>query len=298
MTVRRWLLLLLGALLAVDIYFAATLPATSAEGAVYSRYISRPLLDTWTIPFDTRIGLPYALLARVVKSAIGVSELALRLPAVFGGLLFGLALIRMAAGWQTAALVVVFLIFGPLRVFSTAGGTGLALGLVATLLSLKQKNLPGKGVLLGLAIASAPTWFLLATVSLISAHCAGQRKVWFIVDEFLLPAFLTAALFLSPMILAFEKLKPAATDDKSTRVLLRKVPRGKVLTLSVSDALEPGATFYRRRLHLNWIVPSKTAGPDGESDYYLLLKQDEGLIGKRGLKVLQSEGGEILASRT
>src|SRR6202011_197158 len=105
--------LILG-LLGVNLYRAASTPVTSAEAVVYSRYVAKSPYSSWTAKLDMRIGAVYPLLARTVKQVIGVSELSLRLPAVFGALLFWVMAAKLARRWfghgwiALAAIVVVF----------------------------------------------------------------------------------------------------------------------------------------------------------------------------------------------
>ena len=121
-------------LLAVNIYYAAIEPCTSAEAVVYQRYASHDLLDLWKSPMDVRFGLVYGVLARFATRLGGVSELTIRIPAVLGGLLFWIALFvfcRKLRGWS-AVLVFLAIAANPwtFRAFSTANGMSLAVGLL------------------------------------------------------------------------------------------------------------------------------------------------------------------------
>ena len=288
---------LFAALLAANSYFAAKLPVSSAEAVVYSRYIARPIQETWSGPFHQHIGIPYALLARLAKNLIGVSELALRMPALLAALLYGLVLVRMPLDWRAGALLMLFFLFDPPYVFVTAGGAALALALCAVALRILPRNPWLSGVFLGLALACYPSWIFCCLALLMAADYAKREASWRVIDHFLLPVALTAAPMLAPMLLIQTKPKPAASDDKATRALMRQIPVDRTVTLSVSESIEPGVTFYRRRYHLGSIKPIKPDGPDAESDFYLLLPKDRNLIHKLALQVVADMGGAVLARK-
>jgi hypothetical protein len=282
----------IAALLAVNVYFAAVEPCTSAEAVVYERYASHDLLDLWKSPLDPRLGLVYGVLARIATRLGGVSELTIRIPAILGGLLFwfGLwALCRRFRGWMAVGAFLV-LAANPwtFRAFSTVNGAALAIGLLA----MAARNLNIAGLLIGLAIGSDAAVAVPAMAIGVIAAAIVKINVWRLVDEVLLPALLAGSFLLLPALLIRQRPLAASAGDFGTRELMRTrlSQHHGTLRVSASPSVEPGLFFYRRRYHLDWIqiVP---AGEDAE--FFLLSAPDP----MHGLRVLETIHGSILASQ-
>ncbi len=246
----------------MNIYFAAVKPCTSAEGVVYERYASHTFAEICTQPLDPSLGLVYGFLARVATRLAGVSELTIRVPALFGGLLFWIGISyftrRLLPGWSgTIAFLAVAANPWTFRAFSTATGTALAVGLLAVSTRLAGKKTAQASLLAGLAIgADAVVAFgFLAVASLTVPFL--KIGFWKWVDELFLPCLLPGLFLLAPCLLIRERPVAASKDDWGTRDVIRtlmKEPRKSAqVGVGVSQPLEPGVFFYRRRYHLDWI---------------------------------------------
>jgi hypothetical protein len=287
-------------LLAVNGYFAAVEPCTSAEGAVYERFASHTILDMWKSPLDPRLGLTYGLLARIVTRMGGVSELTIRVPAILGGLLFWIALsefCRKLKGWP-AVLIFLVVAANPWtwRAFSTATGAALAVGLLAAAARLAPKNRNAASLLMGLAIGSDAVLAIPAMAAGGIAAAILGTNAWTWVDELILPGLVGGLFLLLPALLIREKPAAAATDDHGTRQLIKLLMRqphesGKV-RVGASSLTEPGLFFYRRRYHLDWI---QIVSFEEEGAFFLLSSSEQALMAKRGLRTLESAPGSILA---
>jgi hypothetical protein len=264
-------------LLAVNVYYAAIEPCTSAEAVVYQRYASHDLLDLWKSPLDLRLGLVYGVLARFATRLGGVSELTIRVPAILGGVFFWTALsvlCRKLRGWS-AVLLFLAIAANPwtFRAFSTASGMGLAVGLLAAAVLVAGNNAGKASVLMGLAVGADALVAIPAIALGAIAAAYIKTNIWKWVDDFLLPGLLTSSFLLLPALLVRERPVNPATDDKGTRGFVQSIRKqhhsSESVRVAVSPALEPGLYFYRRRYHLDWlqIVPS-----DKEANYYLLSK--------------------------
>jgi hypothetical protein len=288
------------ALLGVNLYKAMTIPVTSAEAVVYSRYVAQSPLDGWMAPFDAQAGAVYPLLARMVKQVIGVSEIALRLPAVLGGLLFWVAMAALArrwfgtgwfgAGWMALAFFLA-VVANPwmYAAFSTANGRSVGWGFLA--LGLARRN----ALALGIAVASDPAMALPAFAIAGASLWFGKTPFWRWVDDVLLPAALPAAFLLAPVVLSQGVAVRPSNQDVGIREVVKAIPGGGV---GASRAIEPGITFYRRRFHLlDRMKPVPPDGPDGDFDYYVLLPEDGAIAAKYGLRLMRESGAVKLYAR-
>jgi hypothetical protein len=287
----------IGSLLAVNLYFAAVKPCTSAEAVVYERFASHNLLDLWKSPLDPRLGLVYGALARAAARLGGVSELTIRIPAILGGLLFWIGaaeFCRRLRGW-TAVLVFLVVAANPwtFRAFSTATGAALAVGFLATAALLVEKNRNAAGLLIGLAFGSDAVVAMPALVVAAFAVAILLRTgVWKCFDELLLPGLLAGLFLLFPVLLIREKPVYASTNDFGTKglvQLLSRQPRASgSVRVGVSPSLEPGLFFYRRRFHLDWIriVPAHSV-----AEFHLLAPSDA----EAQMRVLERTPGATLA---
>jgi hypothetical protein len=302
--IQRLTVLLIVALAAVNLYFAATAPCPSAEAVVYSRYLAEPFLQTWNAPFDPHIGGVYPLLGRLIKQLVGVSELSLRLPAVLGGLLFWIALLTLArrwlgTGWQSLAAVAV-LAANPwmYRAFSAANGRSLAWGLMVMALCLVSTNLRAASLFIAIAAASDPIFLLPAAALMAALLVFFKVGAWRLIDEFFLPGILLAAFLTAPALLSKSTTGEVSTRDLGTRDLVKLIPvQPAGVRVGSSGDVEPAAAFYRRRYHLNWLLG--TLGGQGKSgyDYYLLSPANQAIAPKLGLQLVAEREGVGLFRR-
>jgi hypothetical protein len=289
-------------LLAVNVYYAAVEPCTSAESVVYQRYASHALLDLWKSPMDVRLGLVYGVLARIATRLGGVSELTIRIPAILGGLLFwtGLSVYcRRLRGWMA---VIAFLTIAAnpwtYRAFSTATGAALAMGLLSAAAMVARNHLGKASVLAGLAMGADAAVAIPAMFAGAIAAALMKMSFWKWIDELLLPGLLAGLFLLLPALLIREQPVTAATNDAGTRdlvlSLLRQHQGAEVVRVAASSPVSPGLFFYRRRYHLDWIqiVPDLQ-----DADYYLFTANESSLIAKHGLRVSESAQGAVIARR-
>jgi hypothetical protein len=289
-------------LLAVNVYFAATKPCTSAEGAVYERFASHTLLELWKSPLDPRLGLVYGVLARIATRMGGVSELTIRIPAILGGLLFWIGLSTYCRRWRGWAAVLAFLGVAAnpwtFHAFSTATGAALAVGLLMTAMRFVERNGNAASLLMGLAMGSDALVALPVMAASVVAAPILKIKVWKWVDELLLPGLVAGLMLLLPALLIRGRPVDAATSDRGMRELVRqliKQPRGAGnVRVAVSPRLEPGLFFYRRRYHLDWLLITPV---DQDVDFYIAENSSQPFIAKRGLRVSKTAPGVILAVR-
>ncbi|MGH9672014.1 MAG: glycosyltransferase family 39 protein [Bryobacteraceae bacterium] len=200
--IPRAALTLLGMLLAVNAYRAATQSITIDEAYNYNLYLTGPLKEIFNL-YDANNHVLYTLLARASVHLFGPSEMALRLPSVLGGALFfatlfGLCRRLFGDGWvMLLAVAVVSLNPYVLDFLSAARGYGLALGLLfAGLVALSDGSLWTAGVAFGLSVAANLTMAfpVTAAVFLFGARFLRERRF---VDELLLPAVVVAGLCLA-----------------------------------------------------------------------------------------------------
>ncbi len=152
-------LALLAAIFAVNIYRAATQGIIIDEAFTYQHFVAPPLAQVMTT-YDLNHHILNSLLAKVTTGLFGVSELTLRIPSLFGGLIYLLAaraivLYVFSAEWALAAFALLSLNPFVLDYLSAARGYGLALGfLVSALWFLLRRKWYSAGICLGLTIGS------------------------------------------------------------------------------------------------------------------------------------------------
>ena len=291
----------IGALLAVNIYFATVRPCTSAEGAVYDRFASHTLLDLWKSPLDPRLGLTYGVLARLATRVGGVSELTIRIPALLGGLLFWIGLSdwcrRLRGWWAVLAFLAITANPWTFRAFSAATGAALALGLLVTATRIFGKSPNAASILMGLAIGSDAVVAIPAIAASAVVTLTLRMKVWKWVDELLLPGLLAGLFLLLPALLIREKPIAAATNDSGTRQLIQLLKQqhhgAESVAVGVSPAIKPGLVFYRRRYHLDWIHIADSGRKD--APWFILSESDRVTLAKLGLRVSETAPGVVLA---
>ncbi len=281
----------------MNIYFAATQPATSAEGAVYERFASHDLLDMWKSPLDPRLGLVYGVLARFSTRTAGVSELTIRIPAILGGLLFwfGLAsFCRKLDGWP-ALFAFLLIAANPwtYRAFSSANGAALAAGLILTALRIVRRRPENASLLMGLAIGSDAVVAGAGMAAFAIGVAILRRDAWKWIDECLLPGLVLGLFVLLPALLVRDRPIAVSHDDLGMRQLVRNIQHSDAaVPVAPSPQLEPGLFFYRRRYHLDWIHIVRPGEP---AAYFLLPESERSTAEKRGLRVLQTAPGILLA---
>jgi uncharacterized membrane protein len=168
---RRWTLwiaaLLLCLLFGVNVYRAETQSITVDEAFTYTRFVVPPFAAMRTF-YDAGNHVLNTLLAKLSVSLFGVSELALRLPSLLGGLLYfaGLLLVSRRlfgqGGWFLLAIALGSLNPFLLDYLSAARGYGLALALWIWALYLllrsahapPPRNLALAGALMGLSVTA------------------------------------------------------------------------------------------------------------------------------------------------
>ncbi len=98
-----------------------------------------------------------------------------------------------------------------------------------------------------------------------------------------LPSLMGAALFFY----AIFRICALLTKDmmEIIRARLAAKPQSRV-RVGASWQMEPGINFYRAMWQLVWMEPVFRESPDADYDYYLLLRADISLIGRRHLKLL------------
>jgi len=201
---------LLGVLLAVNIYRAATQSITIDEAFTYNLYLSQPLKDTFT-HYDANNHVLYTLLARISLGIFGHGEFPLRLPSLLGGLLYFVALFRLSRRWfghgPLLLLSTAVLSLNPfvLDYLSAARGYGLALGLY--LYGLDRliaswsagpyaRDTHRAGVAFGLAIAANLAFLFPVAAAGMVCLVFDHRRIWRVVNELALPAIVVAGLIL------------------------------------------------------------------------------------------------------
>ncbi|MCE5307714.1 MAG: glycosyltransferase family 39 protein [Acidobacteriales bacterium] len=127
------------AILALNVYRAATCSITIDEAFTFNRFVGVPYTQTLR-DFDANHHVLYALLARVSVGAFGVSAFTLRLPSLLGGALYlwvALALSRMLFGCRPMLVAAVGLLgLNPLVLDQMSLARGYGAGLACWLLAL------------------------------------------------------------------------------------------------------------------------------------------------------------------
>lgn len=211
----RAALALVLALIAVNVYRAATQAITIDEAFTYNSFVARPFAETVKY-YDANNHVLHSIMVRLSTAVFGVSELTVRLPALLGGALYLLAAWRLCryalgGGWMML-LATAMLGLNPFILDYLSAARGYGLGLAFLLIAMDQMTrylgnsrrgrLYGAGVALGLAAASQLV-FLVPGVAL-AATFAGillrQRRsratIWMLVDHLLIPWIVTAFVIL------------------------------------------------------------------------------------------------------
>ncbi len=187
-------LLLVAALFALNVYRAATRDVTPGEAWNYDRYIGVSWQESLR-QYDVNNHVLNTLLARYTTHALGRKEIALRLPALFAGLLYCWAAWRLCrriySGWAfTLALALMTL--NPLVVdaLSEARGYGMAMAfwllaldrMLLYLQELDARNLNFSAMWLALSVTACLTFVVpvlsLALALTLIVHRTLGRDLW------------------------------------------------------------------------------------------------------------------------
>jgi len=214
---------------AANLYRAATQSIAIDEAFAYNLYLTRPLAATFT-EYDAANHVLYTLLTRVSVGLFGASEFSLRLPSLLGGLLYFVAVYRLAGlllgqgGYFLLGVTVLSVNPFLLDFLTAARGYGLALGLFAWALyqlahylgpltdargsaEPEAYRLRRAGIGFGLSAAANLTLIFPITAFVIvlgvllafdrdSGGAPAGRRAWRLVDHLALPALVAASLFL------------------------------------------------------------------------------------------------------
>ncbi len=201
------------AILALNVYRAATCSITIDEAFTYNRFVRTPYAQM-VGDYDANQHVLYTLAAKVSVWLFGVSEFTLRLPGVLGGALYlwvALALARMLTGPRPALLLALGLLaLNPLIVehmsMARGYGAGLACWMLALYFSLNWPASPEPRELRLFALALAASVgfnliFVPPGLALI-AWCSLERikeKAWWtkLINHVLVPGAVATFLLLA-----------------------------------------------------------------------------------------------------
>ena len=277
---------LLAALFAFNVYRAALCDVTPGEAWNYDRYVA-PLWQESLHQFDSNNHFINTLLVRISTSALGRKEIALRLPSLLMGLLYGWVAWRFSRrlfgdGWAFLAAFGL-LMLNPLVVdaLSEARGYGMAMtfwlwALERMLLYLEQldlRKLNQVGVCLALSVASTLSFIVpalgLALAVTFAAGWKRARLLWLPMVVFL---FVLLVLPLNRVLLS--DFAEGATSLRQTLAELTTLSFGSV---PVSATLL--AAVMRISAGLLLLVASAVMFRRGKSDPLLSLTTSTALIG-------------------
>jgi hypothetical protein len=205
-------LALVTALLAINVYRAATQAITMDEARFYADFVAPPYLETLR-GFDANNHVLYTDLCRASVAWLGPSEFSLRLPSLLAGWLYFAAALGLArrtfggGGWFLLAVVLLTLNPFVLDHLVAARGYGLALALMLWLIDalLDHAHLRA-GVLLGLLVA-ANAIFLFPAAALLGVYLlSAPRQVWPAVERTVIPG---ATIAFGLMFLPFSHATPS-----------------------------------------------------------------------------------------
>ena len=205
----RIAVLLLVCLFAVNIYRAATQALTVDEAFTYHLYLSKDL-HTILNDYNANDHVLFTLLAKWSVNHFGNSEFAIRLPSLLGGLLYLVVVYRLSkmlfgSGWLFL-LAVAILTMNPFILDFLSIGRGYGMALAFWMYALyccfrfrqedDPKYLVRAGVATGLAIAANLTLLFPSLALLAVMGLRYIRQPWRIIDRLLIPAVVTAFIFL------------------------------------------------------------------------------------------------------
>jgi 4-amino-4-deoxy-L-arabinose transferase-like glycosyltransferase len=198
----------LGLVFSVNVYRAATQPVTVDEASIYQNYIQdyTTPVQILTEKYSSANHVLQTLLAFASVKMFGVSELALRIPSLLGGLLYLIGIYRLSTltfqRLLSATLALGLTVMNPLILdhLSLARGYGIALGLFTWSLYMTMRYLrgdsgwhilPAAGVCLGLSVAANPT-FAFAGLGLALMFLSMSRKFFRLVWRYCVPGLIAA----------------------------------------------------------------------------------------------------------
>ncbi len=196
----RWFL---AALVAVNLYRAITQSVTPGEAWNYNRFIAPTWVEAFS-RFDVNNHVLNTLLVRISTTRFHLTELSLRLPCLFAGILYLWVVYRMARRWFGGSLmflaVIGLLTLNPLVIdaMGEARGYGMALAcwmwalelMLESLESFSPQKLNLSGMCLGLCVAASLA-FVAPACALLVVHL-----LWSKGRTPVLAAFLTAFVLL------------------------------------------------------------------------------------------------------
>jgi hypothetical protein len=190
-----------------NVYRAATQAITADEAFAFNDFVDGPLSRLFG-PYDAAHHIFHTMLCRLSVALFGVSEFALRIPSLLGGLLYLAAALRISrmafgAGWLSL-LCFALLATNPavLDYMSAARGYGLALAFLLWALleaalyfqDRRDSALLRCAIALALAVASNLAFAFpgIALAGIVAMRLAREGKLAEALDRFLLPGLLLA----------------------------------------------------------------------------------------------------------
>jgi 4-amino-4-deoxy-L-arabinose transferase-like glycosyltransferase len=304
------------------------------EAYIYDRFVSPTTRQVLARELPNR-DILYALLEKRSVGLFRVSPFSVRLPSLLSALLYFWSVWRLARrlarrdrgklldevygerGWEhegtgwlfflAVALAGLFSLWWGGFTQAQGGGTALALQVCATQLALSvtpqniNLNLNLAGACLGLSVA-ARLDFVIPAMALALAFLAIHRR-WFLwTDRILIPAAVTALVFLvlplSHAHAASEAPPDVAAQVNSAIQVLRASAGSQHVRIGASPGIAPVLNFYRAQYRLRTWDRAERNLASGSFDYYLLAKGDTGLIEQRHLIVLYRDPDFVLARRS
>ena len=282
----KFALCLLVLLFVVGVYRAATCDVTPSEAWNYDRYIS-PTWQESLQHFDLNNHFLNTILVRISTYALGRKEIALRLPSLLAGLLYGWAVWRLARrvlghGWGFA-VAIALLTLNPLLVdaFSEARGYGMAMAgwlwalncILVYLEELDRRKLNQAAMCLALSMAACLTFVVpalgLAVAATWRIRRPAFRQLWLPMLVFLF------VLLVIPLNRAL--LSDFAAGANSLRQTLAELTASSLGALPVNGKLLAGVLRFVTGLMLSAAVLIVLRR--GKSDPILWLTTGTAVIG-------------------
>jgi hypothetical protein len=284
-------LAIVAAILAVEVYQAATLPIGTGEAYLYDRFVrptTRLVLASELLDRDVL----YSLLEKRSVGLFHVSPFAARLPGLVFGALYAWSVWRLArrflgSGWRfllavIAGDVLAFL----LGWFVQADGSGVALALMACAVWLagERKYLNWIGVCLGLSV-TAKMVFVIPAVMIALTILAIQRRWIEWTDQVLIPGLVVILIFLVLPLSHAHRIEEIAQDLTESQTIqvqsALEALRGKAgaehIRIAAIPSVEPVVNFYRAQHRVNsWERATRDYSSE-HFDYYLLSHAEDGL---------------------
>ena len=270
---------------AINIYRAVHQSITADEAFTFDYYIVKPF--NWILViYSTNNHVLHTLLCRLSVKALGISELAMRLPSLLGGLLYLVFVYKLCRylfkNQWTFLLAVAALTLNPFLMdyLSIARGYGMALGLFIAALyfvirflddqpqAANYNRVTASAILLGLSI-SANLVFLFPAAALAgmltllrladAKRAGGWKRLWWIMGRVWAPLVVTAALFVAIPV-AHEKggtFRPDLYGKDSLRDTTRSLVRPSLFHQYGPNNAEATPANIDRSIDIvtRWVVP-------------------------------------------